>query len=519
MRLRLALPVAAVAGLALNLAYQPTGWWPMALVGVGLSLATLIGRSVGAALLVGVVFGAVFYGLHLAWVGQFLGPIPRLALSGLEALLTAAGAVPIVLAYRWTARGTRRSAAQLILVPLLIGGIWVSREVVIGAWPYNGFPWARLGMTQVDGPFREVASWTGVTGLSFLIAVVAAGLLQWARAGGWRFGRGALPAAITVSVMLIVPQFPTTDAGTFTVGWVQGNGPAGYFDQKNPGDVLVAQKTVSERISGARIDLLVWPEGSVDSDAFATPDTAATLTQVTTSVGAPLLANGATTRDGRTFNTSFLWDPSATNRQLHDKVNPVPFGEYVPDRWFYERLVPDLVGLIQREYTPGSNAPVVNLRGVPIGLAICFDVIFDRVIWDGFDHGAQLYVFQTNNADFRGSSENLQQLAFAKMRAIETGRAVVNISTVGTSQALSPDGTVIDTLPVDTAAGTVTTLPLRTGRTPASVIGPRSTGLFPLLSVGAMLSLGIIHRRRRPRDPADAPAAPEGRSPVEGHAS
>lgn len=75
MRLRLALPVAAVAGLALNLAYQPTGWWPMALVGVGLSLATLVGRSVGAALLVGVVFGAVFYGLHLAWVGQFLGPI------------------------------------------------------------------------------------------------------------------------------------------------------------------------------------------------------------------------------------------------------------------------------------------------------------------------------------------------------------------------------------------------------------------------------------------------------------
>ncbi len=290
MRLRLALPVAAVAGLALNLAYQPTGWWPMAFVGVGLSLATLIGRSVGAALLVGVVFGAVFYGLHLAWVGQFLGgPIPRLALSGLEALLTAAGAVPIVLAYRWTARGgTHRAAAQLILVPLLIGGIWVSREVVIGAWPYNGFPWARLGMTQVDGPFREVASWTGVTGLSFLIAAVAAGLLQWARAGGWRFGRGALPAATILTVLLIVPQFPpTTDTGTFTVGWVQGNGPAGYFDQKNPGDVLAAQRTVSERISGARMDLLVWPEGSVDSDAFATPGTAATLTQVATSVGAP----------------------------------------------------------------------------------------------------------------------------------------------------------------------------------------------------------------------------------------
>ena len=114
-------------------------------------------------------------------------------------------------------------------------------------------------------------------------------------------------------------------------------------------------------------------------------------------------------------------------------------GEYVPDRWFYEMLAPDLIGLIQREYTPGTNPPFFDAGGIGVGLAICFDVIYDDVIWTSARGGVQVYMFQTNNADFRGTDENLQQLAFARMRAIETGRSVVNLSTVGTSQVIAPD--------------------------------------------------------------------------------
>src|SRR5690606_14501545 len=120
-----------------------------------------------------------------------------------------------------------------------------------------------------------------------------------------------------------------------------------------------------------------------------------------------------------------------TAEQLHDKRHPVPFGEYVPNRDFFYQLAPDLIGLIGREYTPGTNAPFVKAGDVGVGLAICFDVIYDEVIREGVQAGAQVLVFQTNNADFRGTDENLQQLAFARMRAIETGRSVVNVSTVG----------------------------------------------------------------------------------------
>ena len=502
----------AAAGLLLDLASAPVGWWPLTFVSVTVALVALIGRSIGGALLVGTVFGAVFYTTHLVWVGEFLGPVPWLALAGLEAVLFGAGAVPIALAYRWTARYPARGLVQLLAVPPLIGVLWTAREVVMGAWPYSGFPWARLGMTQVGGPLAEAVSWTSVTGLSLLIVILCASVVQWIRAGGIRFMLGLHPAVSVAALLVIAPQFPTAPAGEFRVGWVQGNGPTGYFDDKVPGDVLAAQTAATVPLYGQPMDLLAWPEGGVDADPLSDPAAAEALDRVVRSAGAPLLMNAATTRGDDVFNTSLLWTADPTGRQWHDKVNPVPFGEYVPDRWFYELIVPDLVGLIQREYTPGSNPPLVQVGDVGVGLAICFDVIYDAVIWDGARAGAQVLVFQTNNADFRGTDENLQQLAFARMRAIEIGRAVVNVSTVGTSQVITPDGTTVDSIGVDTVDASITTVPLRTGLTPAVILGPWLTALIVLAAAGALTAAGFSHRARTRAAAADRSTDP-GRHP------
>ena len=107
-------------------------------------------------------------------------------------------------------------------------------------------------------------------------------------------------------------------------------------------------------------------------------------------------------------------------------------------------------------------------------------------------------MFQTNNADFRGTDENLQQLAFARMRAIETGRSVVNLSTVGTSQVIAPDGSEIDGLPVDVAGHMLTDVPLRTGLTPAVVLGETVPIGITVLSLLSVLVLGLFSRRNRP---------------------
>ncbi|GAA5027718.1 apolipoprotein N-acyltransferase [Microbacterium fluvii] len=491
-----AVPVAALAGFVLQLAYPATGWWPLAFVGVALSLIALVGRSLGGAVLVGLVFGATFYLLLIDWITRYLGVIPWFALAGIETLFIALGSMPITLAYRWMPRVRPGRWWRLVALPALVAGLWTMRELFMGSWPYTGFPWARIGMSQSTSPLAEVASWTGVTGLSFLMVFVCAALIEWVRLGAFSDLRTATPVAAAVVVLLVTPQFPTTDAGTMRVGSVQGNGPSGYFDDRERNSVLEAQLTASAPLFGEDLDVLLWPEGGIDSDPLSNDTTARMLDALADQVDAPLLVNAATERDGAVFNTSMLWVGGEGAVQLHDKRNPVPMGEYVPDRWFYEMLVPDLVGLIQREYTPGTNAPFFDVDGVGVGLAICFDVIYDDVIWQGARDGAEVYMFQTNNADFRDTDENLQQLGFARMRAIETGRPVVNLSTVGTSQVIAPDGTTIDGLDAGVAGYMLTDVPLRTGLTPAVVIGPAVAGIIGWGSLAALVLAGLATTKR-----------------------
>lgn len=496
----LALVAALVGGAVLDAAFPDIGWWPLAFVGVAFSLVGLVGRSVGGAVAVGAVFGASFYFIHISWITRYLGPLPWFGLAGIETLFMALGSIPIALAYRWLPRVAPGWWGRFVALPALVAGLWTARELFMGSWPYTGFPWGRIGMSQSESPLAHIASWTGVSGLTFLMVFVAAAGIEWGRAGRWRELRTALPALAVIVVLVVTPAFPTADAGTYRIGSVQGDGPAGYFDDREPYGVFRAQLEATEAIIDEPMDLLVWPEGGIDADPLANASVARALDRLSERVEAPLLVNAATTRGENSFNTSMLWRAGADNPvAIHDKSRPVPMGEYVPDRWFFEMIVPDLIGLIQREYTPGTNPPFIDVDGVGLGLAICFDVLYDDVIWAGAREGAQVYVFQTNNADFRDTDENLQQLAFARMRAIETGRSVVNISTVGTSQVIAPDGKELDGLPAAEAGAMITDVPLRTGLTPAVVLGGAVQVVLGWGSAAALVVIGLIAGIKRRR--------------------
>lgn len=487
--------LAAVAGLLMSLAFPSMAIWPLGPVAVAMVLICLDGRRLWAALLVGGVYGLVFFSLLVSWTARYLGPVPWVALAVVEGVLTGVSLLLVALAYRWVPRVWPR--ARPVLLPAVVAALWTVHELFLGNWPYGGFPWARLGMTQADGPFARVASWVGVSGLSFLLVFVVALLVECVRQRFWRRPVVLVAPVVTALVLLILPQFPTAHTGSMRIAAVQGNGPTGYFDHREQYSVIDAQMKATEPLKGQKADLIVWPEGGVDYDPFQDAPTARRLSRVVSWLDAPLLANTATERGKDIFNTSFLWTKQGTATQLHDKRHPVPFGEYVPDRAFYNALAPDLIGLIGREYTPGTNPPYVKANGVGVGLAICFDVIYDDVIWDGADDGAQVYMFQTNNADFRGTDENLQQLAFARMRAIETGRSVVNISTVGTSQIMRPDGSTQATLKAGEAGALLENVELRSGLTAGVVLGPWLQLLLVVTGLGSLVVSGVIARRRR----------------------
>jgi apolipoprotein N-acyltransferase len=506
-----AVPVSALAGVLLDVAFPSVGWWPMAFISVALALVTLIGRRVGGAFLTGLAFGLAFYLLNVDFTAEWVGPLPWVALSVLEALFVAGGAVLIALAYRWVPLVVP-GRGRILLTSALAAGLWTAREAVAGGFPYGGFPWGRVGTSQVSGPFAEVVAWTGTAGLTFLVVWLVAAAVELVRAPRRVRGsgiRGLLPVAVlalAATALLLVPAWATTPAGTMRVASVQGNGPAGYFDEREAGDILASQYDATTPLFGADdVDVVLWPEGSVDIDPDGSPVVAAALDRVVRQVDAPLVANRIDQRGDEYFNMSFLWRDGTGIEQTYDKRNPVPFGEYVPDRAFYASLAPDLIGMIGRDYTPGTNPPVFDIDGTLAGLAICFDVIYDALVWEGAADGARVYLFQTNNADFRGTDENLQQLAVARLRAIETGRSVVNLSTVGTSQVIAPDGSTIDGLPANEPGHMLTDVPLRTGLTPAVIVGGWLNALLSWGSVVVLAGLGVVVRRRS-RGNAKTPA-------------
>ncbi|MCK8610498.1 apolipoprotein N-acyltransferase [Agromyces sp. C10] len=491
-----ALLVSALGGVVYDLGFPGASVWPLAFVGIGMTLVSLIGRSSWAAFHIGLVFGLGFYLTHVSWTSLYLGPVPWLALSILQSLIVAGGAVLIALAYRWLPRATSSRWARLVLLPLLVAGLWIVRETATGSIPYGGFPWGRAALSQSESPFAQVVSWVGSSGLGLVMVALVAGVIEWVRLRGWRDVRSAVPVVALLVVAVAVPAWPTTPTGELRVASVQGNGPSGYFDEREPGDILAAQLDATEPVlDEPGIDVLLWPEGGSDVDPTRSAEAARTFDDLSERIGAPVVLNTVTVDDEeRFYNTSLLWESGAGAVDRFSKRNPVPFGEYIPDRWFYDALVPELTGLIQRGYSPGTEPPVFDVGGAVAGLAICFDVIYDGLIWEGARDGAELYLLQTNNADFRGTDENQQQLAIARLRAIETGRSVVNISTVGTSQVIDPTGRTIDELPAYEAEAMVTDVELREGLTPAVVLGGSVPTITVIAAIGGLIAVGVRGR-------------------------
>jgi len=487
--------LAAFGGMLNALAFPGLGWWPLAFVGTPLILYSLVGRRVGPG------------DKHIFWITVYLGAAPWLALGGLQSVFFAIGCALIALAWRFGDRALPGPVGQLLVLPLLIAGLWTLREFVTTTWPYGGFSWGRLAFSQSESPFAELAAWVGVAGLSFLIAWVSALVVQAQRvraatlasgAGPRRILRSVLPVGLLL-VMIAVPAFPVVASGSLRVAAVQGDSNAGLFAEYERGQILDDHLAATEPLYGQDIDLLVWPENASDLDPLRSARSAAALDRVTEQAGAPLIV-GTITEDGAdTYNSLLLWQEGGRGpADQYDKLHPVPFAEYIPDRDFWYPLAPDLLSLIPRDFSVGERDNVFDIDGLATaGLAICFDIVDDNLIRQMISDGADIIISPTNNADFGRSDESVQQLAIARLRAIETGRSVVNASTVGTSAIIAPDGSTLERLPTFTPGTMLQDVPLSTTTTPATVVGQ---GLEIAVSVLALLGLiltGVLARSRR----------------------
>jgi apolipoprotein N-acyltransferase len=514
MRTGPAVAVAAAGGLALAAAFPPAGLWPLAAAGPALLVVALWRRSLRGSLLIGLVFGLAFFTPLLSWTLN-VAWYAWAALTGLNLVVFA----PLVIGQRLLLR--------LRAWPLAVAGWWVASESLRDRWPFGGFPWGRLVMSQSAAP---TARWVAIGGpslLTFLVALAGA-CLAWlflSAATSPRPARRApvVPAACLLGAAGLALAGPLLPAGGVPAGTpsaevaaVQGNVPRA----RDLPDLLredtvttnhaLATEQLAARVKAGRLpapDLVVWPENSTDQDPDANPYVYATIAQAMAAIGRPILV-GAVLQDPQR-NTGQLWLPGRGPAGLYVKRKLVPFGETIPLRGFLE-LFSSLPELQPVNFTPGHKAVVFRVGKIRLGDVICYEIGFDGLVSSEVAAGANLLTMQTNDADFEIDGqlgETQQQLAMARIRAVEHDRAVVVASTTGISAIIAPDGRLIAAAGTWQRAEIEARVPLVTARTLADDLGGWSEAILTGATLAALAWAIVTAIADRRRGAPDGPAA------------
>ena len=510
---RWALLISVAGGLALYASFPPVGVWPLAVLGPALLVVALTGRSLRASFGCGLVFGLALFVPLLSWLANEAWYV-WFALAGALAVIFAVFAIG------------QRLLLRLPYWPAAVAGWWVCVEAVRDRWPY-AFPWGRLAMSQSVAPDVRWVAVGGAPLLSFLIALTGAMIARAAlcylggsdppqtppASGGtarpprpaWGgAGRPSVPiwpalaAVVTAGLVLaggLLPVDPTGGAPTVPVAAIQGNVPRARNLPQLLNDSEVTQNHVAAtlklaaEVKAGRLPapgVVIWPENSTDLDPRQNLDTYNELATAAAALGHPILVGEVLQNPQR--NVGQLWVPGRGPTTFYVKRELVPFGEYIPFRGIISSFS-SLPSLQPVDFTPGHQAVVFDVGKIRLGDVICYEVAFDNLVRSEVTAGANLLSVQSNDADFEIDGqlgETEQQTAMARIRAIESDRALVYASTTGESTIIAPDGTLIAHSGVWQQAILDAPVPLVSYRTLADRVGAWPEYVIIMLTVLAL---------------------------------
>jgi apolipoprotein N-acyltransferase len=520
LRLHWALLIALAAGLLLAAAFPPYGLWPLAFISPALLVVALHGRSLRSAFAVGLVFGLAFFFPLVAWVIN-LAWFAWVALAIALALIFALFAVAqrLLLNLRWW--------------PPAVAGWWVAAEAFRDRWPWGGFPWGRLAMSQAGVPTQGWAAIAGPPVLTFVVALVGAALgwlllsaFGWDHLGSGRRRLVAPALALAGSAALAVlpaalPLDPVpANASTATVAAIQGNVPrARSLAGQLNGDWVVtlnhvaATDNLAAKVAAGKApepDLVIWPENSTDIDPMLYPPVYQEIASAAAAIGRPILVGAAL--QNPELNAGVLWLPGKGPTTIYVKRRLVPFGEYVPFRSLISKIT-SLTQLQPIPFVPGHQTVIFGVGKIRLGDIICYEVSFDDLVRSEVAAGANLLSMQSNDATFERegpiTAESGQQLAMARIRAVEFDRAVVVASTSGYSAIVAPDGQLVSRTNIWTQAELEARVPLLTYDTLAERLGAWPEWAIVAASTLALcFAIGQANIARRQRRPAP-PVSPQ----------
>ncbi|WP_207084800.1 apolipoprotein N-acyltransferase [Nocardioides sp. S5] len=495
------------SGALLAGAYQPVDLPALSIPAVAVFSAVAWSGTWRAGALAGAAFGLGFLGPLLWWLSGSISPGAWLALVAVQAGW---------FALLGSAIATVRSLPG---VAWWTAVLWTAVEVLRSAWPLGGLPWGRLGFSALDTVWQGWLQWGGVTITTFVLALVGAATGRLVVSRGPRaapLGVAGLVAAASMAPATMAAKQPRTDDNA-RVAIVQGGVPGAgnrlvdYHREVTDNHARETLALFARRDASGQPapDFVLWPENATAVDPVTDERANRAIRETARATGVPLLAGSVTDGPGAdgARNQGIVWSSSGAPGQRYTKRHLVPFGEYVPWRSLATRVSNRLIE-IPRDMVAGTVGAPLDVAGIPVADALCFDVAYDDVIAPQVRRGASLVTVQTSNAMFLGTAQLEQQWDISRVRAIESGRAVVVASVNGVSGAIGPDGQVIARLATRGTASAVVEVPLARTLTPAMRWGPwPGRGAVSLALLGLV---GVLVRRLRSRGPLASSATPGG---------
>ncbi|MFN8544206.1 MAG: apolipoprotein N-acyltransferase [Candidatus Binatia bacterium] len=498
--------LAIATGLALVAAFPSLEIAPLAWVGLVPLLVAIRGLRPRAAFAVGWLAGLVFWTGSVYWIVYTVSRYTTVPLPAAVGLLLLVASVlgcylgAFAAGMRWFA--TRGLPAVWLAAPL-----WVALEWLRG-WFFIGFPWGPLGASQYrHHDLVQMAEVTGVWGVSAVLVLfnaVAAAVLQ-------RRGEGVrrlMPALLVLTVLMLglplaghwrasmLRRQPA--AGSLRVTVVQGNVEQEHkWDPAFQDETLERYQRLTRESLAAKPDLIVWPETAAPFFFQEPGPRREAVLDLARTIGVPLLfGSPAAAHDARgefkQTNRAYLLSPQGREVGVYDKMQLVPFGEYVPfaRALFFVGRVVEAVG----DILPGLVPTVFRLNDARFGTLICYEGIFPAATREFAARGADFLVNISNDAWYGRSAAPYQLLAQVSLRAVENRVPIVRAANTGISAIIDADGRIRWQGPLFEALAYTAEITWPGVRT---VYG-RWGDWFPracLLAVGIALVVGMARRR------------------------
>lgn len=412
------------------------------------------------AFLLGYLCGAIFFSGSCYWfvavTERYGGLSPPLAWGVLTlfALVSAVFFGAFGLVEGWMARVS--ASAALGIAPFLWVALEVARTYLIAQ-----FPWNLLGYAVRAEGLRQVASVTGVYGLSFLAASSSAllagsfvarrrkwagtALLAWV-ALLWVGNRVLAPPAVSRgedAAYLVQTNIPLDESALES--WVPWRDPTGLNQLVK---ISLAAIAAESNPAKAAPPLIVWAENPAPFYFTRDPVFRNAAEGLARQARAYLVFNTVIPIGediNRVTNSAVVLDPDGREVLQYDKIHLVPFGEYVP-AWAF----PNKVGKITSEvgnYVPGSSYRIAWTPQGAVGVFICYEAIFPQLARGLVLAGAEVLVNVSNDAWYGDTAAAFQHLEMARIRAIENGRYLLRATNDGITVVVDPYGRVVDQIP------------------------------------------------------------------------